>query len=123
MLNKVNNELVKAGKTVTEVVKDCNFQKGVIVGLLPTGIIALLCKKYKKQAEEKEELYKKALAEHNAVINELKTESQGNKGMQERLLAYDTKLKNEMKGYQSQIQELNDKIAELEKKKAKDEQV
>jgi hypothetical protein len=49
--------------------------------------------KCKKQAEKKEELYKKALAKHNAVITELKSESQIDKERQDRLLAYDYELK------------------------------
>lgn len=80
-----------------------------------------LIRKYQKQAEEKEELYKKALAKHNAVIKELDAKTELDKERQDRLLAYDSKLKKEMNGLQSDIQELRSQIAELEKKKAKDE--
>lgn len=80
-----------------------------------------LIRKYQKQAEEKEELYKKALAKHNAVIKELDAKTELDKERQDRLLAYDSKLKKEMNGLQSEIQELRSQIAELEKKKAKDE--
>lgn len=121
MLDKVGDGLVKAGKAVADVVKDHNIQRDVLV-VLPTTVNAIfLIRKYKKQAEGKDELYKKALAKHNAVIKELKTEFQIDKERQDRLLMYDSELKNEMKGCQSEIQELKDKIAELEKKKAKDE--
>lgn len=37
------------------------------------------------------------------------------------MLAYDSKLKKEMNGLQSEIQELRAQIAELEKKKANNE--
>ena len=80
-----------------------------------------LIRKYQKQAEEKEELYKQALAKHNAVIKELDAKTELDKERQDRLLAYDSKLKKEMNGLQSEIQELRSQIAELEKKKAKDE--
>ena len=43
------------------------------------------------------------------------------KERQDRLLAYDFKLKMEMSRLQSEIQELKDQIAEIEKKKANDE--
>lgn len=89
---------------------------------LPTTVSAFfLIRKYQKQAEEKEELYKKALAKHNAVIKELDAKTELDKERQDRLLAYDSKLKKEMNGLQSDIQELRSQIAELEKKKAKDE--
>lgn len=66
-------------------------------------------------------MYKKALAKHNAVIKELDAKVEIDKERQDRLLAYDSKLKKEMSGLQSEIQELKKQIAELEKKKANDE--
>ena len=121
MLDKAGAGLTKAGKAVVEVVKYRNFQIGVLTALPTTVSAFFLIRKYQKQAEEKEELYKKALAKHNAVIKELDTKTKLDKERQDRLLAYDSKLKNEMHGLQSEIQELRSQIAELEKKKAKDE--
>ena len=66
-------------------------------------------------------MYKKVLAKHNAVIKELVTQAEIDKERQDRLLAYDSKLKKEMNGLQSEIQELKKQIAELGKKKANDE--
>ena len=110
MLDKAGAGLAKAGKAAGEAVKDRNFQIGVLTALPTTVSAFFLIRKYQKQAKEKEDLYKKALAKHNAVIKEL-----------DRLLAYDSKLKKEMNGLQSEIQELRAQIAELEKKKANDE--
>ncbi len=121
MLDKAGAGLAKAGKAVAEVVKDRNFQIGVQTALPTTVSAFFLIRKYQKQAEEKEELYKKALAKHNAVIKELDAKAELDKERQDRLLAYDSKLKKEMNGLQSEIQELRSQIAELEKKKAKDE--
>lgn len=121
MLDKAGASLAKAGKAAVEIVKDRRFRLGVLTSI-PTTISAFfLIRKYQKQAEEKEELYKKALSKHNAVIKELDTKAEIDKDMQDRLLAYDSKLKKEMSGLQSEIQELKKQIAELEKKKAKDE--
>lgn len=58
---------------------------------------------------------------HNAVIKELDAKAEIDKKRQDRLMAYDSQLKEEMSGLQSEIQELKDQIAELEKKKANDE--
>lgn len=66
-------------------------------------------------------MYKKVLAKHNAVVKELGTQAEIDKERQDRLLAYDSKLKKEMNGLQSEIQELKKQIAELGKKKANDE--
>lgn len=121
MLDKTGAGLAKAGRVAVDVVKDRNFQIGVLTAL-PTTISAFfLIKKYQRQAEEKEALYKKALAKHNAVIKELDAKVEIDKERQDRLLAYDSKLKKEMSGLQSEIQELKKQIAELEKKKANDE--
>lgn len=121
MLDKTGAGLAKAGRVAVDVVKDRNFQIGVLTAL-PTTISAFfLIKKYQRQAEEKEALYKKALAKHNAVIKELDAKVEIDKERQDRLLAYDSKLKKEMSGQQSEIQELKKQIAELEKKKANDE--
>ncbi len=121
MLDKAAAGMLKAGKAVKEVVKDRNFQIGVLSSL-PVSVSAFfLIKKYQKEAEEKEELYRKALAKHNAVIKELDAKVEIDKERQDRLLAYDSKLKEEMNDLQSEIRELRNQIAELEKKKANDE--
>lgn len=80
-----------------------------------------MIRRYKKQADEKEKLYKKALAKHNAVIKELDSKAELDRERQDRLLAYDTALKKEMTNLQSEIRDLKDLIAELEKKKAANE--
>lgn len=121
MLDKAGAGLAKAGKAAANVVKDRNFQIGVLTGLPATISAFFLIRRYQKQAEEKEALYKKALAKHNAVIKELDAKSEIDKERQDRLLAYDSRLKKEMGGLQTEIQELKAQIAELEKKKAKDE--
>lgn len=118
MLNKAGAGLAKAGKATVEVVKDPNFLVGVLIATMGSAFAIRQCQ---KQAEEKEELYKKALAKHNAVIKELDAQAELDKERQDRLLAYDSKLKKEMNGLQSEIQKLKAQIAELEKKKAKNE--
>lgn len=121
MLDKASVGLAKAGKAAIDVIKDRNFQIGVLTAL-PTTVSAFsLIRKYQKQAEEKEELYKKALAKHNAVIKELDSKTEIDRERQDRLLAYDSKLKDRMSSLQLEIRELKDQIAELEKKKDKDE--
>ena len=113
MLDKTGASLAKAGKAAVKIAKDRNFQMGVLTAL-PTTV----SEKYKKQAEEKEQLYKKALAKHNAVIKELDAKTVIDKERQDRLLAYDSQLKKEMSGLKSEIHELKKQITELEKKKA-----
>ena len=68
MLDKTAAGLAKAGKAAVEIAKDRNFQIGVLTALPTTVTAFFLSKEYKKQAEEKEQLYKKVLAKHNAVI-------------------------------------------------------
>lgn len=121
MLDKAEAGLAKAGKAAVDVVKDRHFQIGVLTALPTTVSTFFLIRKYQKQAEEKEELYKKALVKHNAVIKELGVKVEIDKERQDRLLAYDSKLKKEMSGLQSEIQEFKKQITELEKKKANNE--
>lgn len=122
MLDKAGVVLAKAGKSIKGLVTDRHFQIGVMTTVLPSAVTAAIqIRKYKRQAEEKNKLYKTALAKHNAVIKELDAMADMNNERQDRLLAYDTKLKEEMRGLQSEIQELKGQIAELEKKKANDE--
>ena len=121
MIEKASERLTKAGKFAINIAKDRNFQIGVLTGLPATVSAFFLIRNYKKQAEEKEELYKKASAKHNAVIKELKSEVEIDQERQDRLLAYDAQIKKEMSDLQSEIQGLRDQIAELEKKKTADE--
>lgn len=123
MLNKAEKSLEKAGKNVVDMVKDRHFQIGILTALPTTVSAFFLIRKYKKRALEKEESYKKALTKHNAVIKELSAKAEMDKERQEQLLAYDAKLKKKMDGLQSEIQELKNQIAELEKKKANNEQI
>lgn len=121
MLDKASAGMAKAGKATVGIVKDRKFHMGVLI-VLPTTVRALLLvKKYQRQAEEKEALYKKILVKHNAAIKELDTQAEIDKERQDRLLAYDSKLKKKLNGLQSEIQELKKQIAELEKKKANHE--
>lgn len=62
-------------------------------------------------------MYKKVLAKHNAVIKELGTQAEIDKERQDRLLAYDSKLKKEMNGLQSEIQELKNRSLNLGKRR------
>ncbi len=121
MLNKVGVGLTKAGKAAAELVSDKNFQKGVLTALPATVSAFFLIRKYQKQTEEKEKLYKDALAKHDAIIRELHGKVEIDKERQDRLLSYDSQLKKEMDKLQSEIQTLKSQIAELEEKKADDE--
>lgn len=121
MLDKASASIAKAGKSAVDIVKDRKFQIGVLSTLPTTVSTFFFVKKHQRQAKEKEALYKKALAKHNAVIKEFGAKAEIDKERQDRLLAYDSKLKKEMRGLQSEIQELKNQIAELEKKKANDE--
>lgn len=120
-LDDAGIRLAKAGKHIVDVVKDPHFQLGALP-TVPTAVSAyFLIKKYKKQAKEKEGLYKKALAKDHAILKELSTKAEMDKERQERLLAADSELKKIMKEQQSELRVLNDRIAELENKKANDE--
>lgn len=99
-----------------QVIKDRHFQIGVLTALPTTVSAFFLIRKYQRQAEEKEALYEKVLAKHNAVIKELGAKAEIGKEREDCLLAYDTKLKKEISSLQSEIQELKNQIAEFEKK-------
>ena len=121
LLDKAGRGLAKGGKTAAEIVRDKNFQKGMLSALPTTVGAFFLIRKYKKQAEEKEVLYKKDLAKHNAVIKELHEKTEIDRERQDRLLSYDSQLKKEMNRLQSEIHELKKQIDELKKEKADDE--
>lgn len=121
-MKRTGEYIAQAGKAIGEVVKDQNFQLGFLSSIPPTiGVIYLLINKYKKQTEEKQELYKKALAKHNAVIKELTASTELTKEREECLLAIDSKLKLEMNDLQAEIENLKKQIIELEEKKGRDE--
>lgn len=86
MLDKAGAGLAKAGKASAEVVKDRHFQLGVLTALPMTLSAFFLVRKYQRQAEEKETLYKKALVKHNAVIRELDAKAEMDKERQDWLL-------------------------------------
>ena len=73
MFDKASISLAKAGKKAAEIVKDRHFQMGVLTALPTTVGAFFFIRKYQKQTREKDQLYKKALAKHNAVIKELNT--------------------------------------------------
>ena len=76
MLDKPGAGLAEAIKTAIEIIKDRHFQIGILTAL-PTIVSAFfLIRKYQKQTAEKEELYKKALAKHNAIIKELNAKTE-----------------------------------------------
>lgn len=115
MMDKVVVSLSKAGKTIADVVRDRNFHIGVLTAFPATVGAFFKIKKLEKQAAEKEASYKMAIAKHNALIKELSTKAEIDKERQDRLLEYDSKLKEETSGLQSEIQELNKQIAEFKK--------
>lgn len=121
MLEKAEGGLAKAGKAAVEIIQDRNFQLGVLTALPSTLSAFFLVKRYQKEIKEKEMLYKKAVAKHNAVIRELNAKSEMKEGREERLLTYDAALKKEIGVLLSEIQELKNQIAELKEKKANDE--
>lgn len=121
LVQKAGTNLAKAKKATVETVKDSKFLIGVLTSVPTTISTFFLIKKYQRQAEEKEALYEKALAKHNAVIKELSAKAEMDKEKRDRLLAYDAELKKEISNLQSEKQELKKQIADLEKKKANDE--
>lgn len=76
--------------------------------------------KLKEKSEEKEALYKEALAKEQEIAKELKERTDLSKERQDRLLAYDVELKKELQKLDEENQELKAQIRELEKKKAKE---
>lgn len=128
-LSKLTPEIDKAAvsleemrKSIMKLIKDRRFQIGILTASLPSVVIATVqIRKYKKQVEEKENLYKTVIAKQNAVIKELNARADIVKERQDRLMAYDSMLKKEMSGLQSKIQEFGIPTEAKEKKKADDE--
>ena len=120
---KAGTALANGVKAAVELVKNRDFQKGAAAVLIPSGVSAFfLIRKYQKEAEEKEALYKEKLKKHNAIIEELAAKADIDQERQDRLLQYDSKLKAEMGSLEKEIEQLKKQIAEL-KKDEKNEEV
>lgn len=118
-IDKAGKALSKGAKSASRLVRSRDFQKGAAL-LIPAGFSSyLLIRKYQKEAEEKEKLYKEKLQKHEAIIKELSAKEEITKERQDRLLNYDTKLKEEMQSLETEIEVLKMQIAEL--KEGKDE--
>ena len=63
--------LAKQGfQSLSKLVQNRDFQKGAAAVLIPSGVSAFfLIRKYKKEAAEKDALYKEKLQKHNAIID------------------------------------------------------
>lgn len=113
--------LAKQGfQSLSKLVQNRDFQKGAAAVLIPSGVSAFfLIRKYKKEAAEKDALYKEKLQKHNAIIKELSADAEISKERQDRLLQYDSKLKSKMGSLETEIEMLKKKIADLKKEREK----
>lgn len=119
-LNQTTPILKKVGTGVLKTVKNKDFQKGVALAIPSAIALTYKIGKLKEKSEEKEALYKEALAKEQAIAKELKERTDLSKERQDRLLAYDAELKKELQKLDEENQELKAQIRELEKKKAKE---
>lgn len=119
-LNRITPILKKVGTGVLKTVKNKDFQKGMALAIPSAIALTYEIGKLKKKSEEKEALYKEALAKEQAIAKELKERTDLSKERQDRLLAYDAELKKELLKLDEENQELKAQIRELEKKKAKE---
>lgn len=119
-LNQTTPILKKVGTGVLKTVKNKDFQKGVALAIPSAIALTYEIGKLKEKSEEKEALYKEALAKEQAIAKELKERTDLSKERQDRLLAYDAELKKELQKLDEENQELKAQIRELEKKKAKE---
>ena len=119
-LNQTTPILKKVGTGVLKTVKNKDFQKGVALAIPSAIALTYKIGKLKEKSEEKEALYKEALAKEQAIAKELKERTDLSKERQDRLLAYDAELKKELLKLYEENQELKAQIRELEKKKAKE---
>lgn len=119
-LNQITSILKKIRTGVLKTVKNKDFQKGVALAIPSAIALTYEIGKLKKKSAEKEALYKEALAKEQAIAKELKESTDFSKERQDRLLAYDAKLKKELQKLDEENQELKAQIRELEKKKAKE---
>lgn len=118
-MDKAGKALSKGAHSAVKLVKSRDFRKGAAL-LIPAGLSSyLLIRKYQKEAEEKEKLYKEKLQKHEAIIKELSAKAEISKERQDRLLDYDSKLKVEMQSLKTEIEVLKMQIASL--KEGKDE--
>ena len=121
--DKAATALSHGAKAAVDLVKNRDFQKGAAAVLIPSGVSAFfLIRKYQKEADEKESLYKEKLKKHNAIIEELAAKADIDQERQDRLLQYDSKLKAEMGSLEKEIEQLKKQIDEL-KKDEKNEEV
>ena len=119
-LNQISLILKKVGTGVLKTVKNKDFQKGVALAIPSAIALTYEIGKLNEKSEEKEALYKEALAKEQAIAKELKERTDLSKERQDRLLAYDVELKKELQKLDEENQELKAQIRELEKKKAKE---
>lgn len=119
-LNRITPILKKVGTGVLKTVKNKDFQKGMALAIPSAIALTYEIGKLKKKSEEKEALYKEALAKEQAIAKELRERTDLSKERQDRLLAYDAELKKELLKLDEENQELKAQIRELEKKKAKE---
>lgn len=119
-LNQITSILKKVGTGVLKTVKNKDFQKGVALAIPSAIALTYEIGKLKEKSEEKEALYKEALAKEQKIAKELKERTDLSKERQDRLLAYDVELKKELQKLDEEYQELKAQIRELEKKKAKE---
>lgn len=119
-LNQITSILKKVGTGVLKTVKNKDFQKGVALAIPSAIALTYEIGKLKEKSEEKEALYKEALAKEQEIAKELKERTDLSKERQDRLLAYDVELKKELQKLDEENQELKAQIRELEKKKAKE---
>ena len=116
-IEKAGKVLSKGAKSAVKLVKNRDFQKGATL-LVPASVSTFfLIRKYQKEAEEKEHLYKEKLKKHNAIIKELYAKAEISKERQDRLLDYDSKLKSELQSLETKIEVLKMQIADLQKEK------
>ena len=104
-------------QSAIQLVTSENFIKGALASGIPLGILLFFVKEdYKKQLKElkeKQRLLKEKLREHEAIIKELSKQSTLTKERQDRLLQYDSKLKEEIRALELEIEDLKNEIAEL----------
>lgn len=122
LVDSASKNLAKGSKTALNLLKNRDFQKGALAIGIPSGISAFfLIRKYQKEVEEKERLYKEKLRKQNAVTKALESEVDITKERQDKLLRYDSKLKNDISSLETEIEELKKQIADLKKGESKGE--
>ncbi|MCR4593923.1 MAG: hypothetical protein K5761_02580 [Clostridiales bacterium] len=117
-ISKAETAAKQGIQSLSKLVQNRDIQKGAAMVLIPSGVSAFfLIRKYKKEAAEKDALYKEKLRKHDAIIKELSAQAEISKERQDRLLQDDSKLKEEMATLESERDALRKKIADLEEGK------